>query len=135
MHKSCCAGHIANRDQGHLGLRLGVLAAELAWCVACNSFGADRMARWCWLLSAALAASAISSVATAQADGPVSIEDIPAPARDAILRHVGSGFLMEVVEETSQGEPVYEGRINHAGGELTVVVDAAGNTLEIYRPV
>jgi hypothetical protein len=98
------------------------------------------MARWRWLLWAALAASAISSVATVQAEeeyeneAPVSIDELPAPARDAILRHVGAGRLMEVVQETGQGgEPVYEGRIRHGKRLVTVRVDAAGNTLEIHR--
>jgi hypothetical protein len=98
------------------------------------------MARWRWLLSAALAASAISSVATAQAqeenlnERPVSIDEIPAPARDAILEHVRSGRLMEVVEETGQrGEPVYEGRISQGKRKTMILVDAAGNVLEIHR--
>jgi hypothetical protein len=96
------------------------------------------MARWRWLLSAALAASAISSVATVQAaeentnDGPVSIDEIPAPARDAILRHVGAGTLTGVLEETSQtGEPVYQGRIMHGTRELKIWVDSAGNVVDI----
>lgn len=97
------------------------------------------MARWRWLLSAALAASAISSVATVQAQGgedengrPVSIDEIPAPARDTISEHVGAGILMEVVEETGQnGEPVYEGRIRHGPRRLSIWVDAAGNVLDM----
>jgi hypothetical protein len=98
------------------------------------------MARWRWLLSVALAASPISSAATVQADDqnenerPVDIDAIPAPARDAILEHVRTGWLMDVVEETGQsGEPVYEGRIRHPTHDLTVRVDAAGNVLEIHR--
>jgi hypothetical protein len=100
------------------------------------------MARWRWLLSAALVASAISSVATVQAEEenenvrPVSIDEIPAPARDAILREVGIGILTEVVEVTGQsGEPVYVGRITQGKRKGTVWVDAAGNLLEIHRSV
>ena len=89
------------------------------------------MARWRWLLWAALAASAISSVATVQANGPVDIAEIPAPARDAIMRHVGSGTLMEIDEETWQGEPAYEGHIHNEEGDVTIWVDAAGNILEV----
>ena len=77
------------------------------------------MARWRRLLAAALVASAISSGATVQAQEevesarPVSIDQIPAPARDAILSQVGSGTLSEVLEATGQsGEPMYVGRIN-----------------------
>jgi hypothetical protein len=91
------------------------------------------MATWRWLLSAALAASAVSSVATVQADGPVSIDEISAPARDAILRNVGAGRLMEVFEETWQGQPAYEARILHGSHADTIWVDAAGNVLYIRR--
>ena len=100
------------------------------------------MARWRWLLTAALAASATSSVATVQAEEAnqnersVSIEEIPAPARDAILEHVRTGTLTSVVETTGQrGEPVYEGRISHGTRNLTITVDAAGNVLAIHRGV
>jgi hypothetical protein len=99
------------------------------------------MASWRWLLSAALAASAISSVATVQAEeeneneGPVSTDEIPAPALDAILRHVGGGRLMGIQEETGQrGEPEYVGRISQggrAGRQLIIRVDEAGNVLGI----
>jgi type IV secretory pathway VirJ component len=94
------------------------------------------MARWRWLLAAALTASATSSVATVQAldevenERTVSIDDIPAAARDAILNHVTDGTLMEVVEGTGQGgQPVYEGRINKGARRITIWVDAAGNVL------
>jgi hypothetical protein len=96
------------------------------------------MASWRWLLSAALVASATTSVVTVQAEeeikneGPVSIDEIPAPARDAILRYVGAGTLTGVLEETSQtGEPVYQGRIMHGKRELKIWVDAAGNVVDI----
>jgi hypothetical protein len=89
-----------------------------------------------------LAASAISSVATVEAqeenetERPVSIEDIPAPARDAILSQVGAGIVTEVVEETRPGrEPVYEGHINQGKRKGVVRVDAAGNILEFHRVI
>jgi hypothetical protein len=97
------------------------------------------MARLGWLVQAALAALAISSVATVQAkednekQGPVSIDEIPAPAREAILGRVGAGTLMEVVEKTGQNGPVYKGRINRGPYYLFVTVDAAGNILELIR--
>ncbi len=98
------------------------------------------MARWRRLLAAALVASAISSGATVQAQEeienarPVPIDQIPAPARDAILSQVGSGRLSEVLEATGQrGEPMYVGRINLGTRKGTVWVDAAGNLLAIHR--
>jgi hypothetical protein len=87
-----------------------------------------------------LAASAISSVATVQAaeqsenERPVSIDEIPAPARDAILRHRGAGTLMAVVEDTGQGgEPEYGARIYFGSYKLIIWVDAAGNILGLHR--
>jgi hypothetical protein len=82
-------------------------------------------------LSAALAASAISSVATVQAKGPVDIDQIPAPARATIMSHVGAGVLLEVDEETWQGQPAYEGHIRKEVRDVHIVVDAAGNILEL----
>ena len=100
------------------------------------------MARWSWLLTAALAASGISSVATVQADEesvsvrPVSIDEIPAPARNTILGQVGTGTLTEVDELTGRGGgPVYVGLITQGKRKGTVWVDAAGNLLEIRRTV
>jgi hypothetical protein len=84
-----------------------------------------------WLLSAALAASVISSVATVQAKGPVDIDQIPAPARSTILNHVGGGELLEVDEEPWQGEPAYEGHIRKQAHDVTIWVDAAGNILAL----
>ena len=98
------------------------------------------MARWRWLLSAALAASAISCAAKVQPEAqndngaPVTIDEIPAPARDAILRHVGAGTHMTVHEGTGQGgEPVYGGRIYFGTYKLIIWVDAAGNVLAQRR--
>jgi hypothetical protein len=98
------------------------------------------MARWRRLLAAALVASAISSGGTVQAQEgeienarPVSIDEIPAPARGAILSQVGSGTLSEVLEATQNGQPIYVGRINLGKRKGTVWVDAAGNLLAIHR--
>jgi hypothetical protein len=94
-----------------------------------------------------LAASAVSCVATVQAEDDaaqeenenarvVSIDEIPAPARDAILSQVSTGTLMQVVEETVPGgKRVYEGRISQGKRKGIVRVDAAGNLLEIHRVV
>ncbi len=94
------------------------------------------MPSWRWVLSIALAASAASSVATVQAqeqDGgarPVSIEEIPAPAREAILREAGGGTVREVHQETWQrGEPVYEGHIVQGTRSVIIWVDGAGHVL------
>jgi hypothetical protein len=98
------------------------------------------MARWHWLLSAALAAAAVSSGATVQAadddttERPVTLDEIPAPARDAIQRHVGTGTLLRVVEETGPGgETEYGGRIYFGSYKLIIWVDAEGNILGLHR--
>ncbi len=94
------------------------------------------MAKWHWLLSAALAA--MSSVATVQAQEEdeharaVDVDEIPAPARDAIREHVGDGYLLEVVEKWQNGELVYAGRIRRPHSDhVTVTVDAAGHILDV----
>jgi hypothetical protein len=93
------------------------------------------MARWRWLLAAALAASAISCVARVQAEkedqseGPIPIDEVPAPARDAILTHAGGGQVMEVHRETWAGQPMYEGHIRQGKREGIVWVDAEGHVL------
>jgi hypothetical protein len=82
-----------------------------------------------------LAASAISGVVTVQAEeelkdeGPVPIDEIPAPAREAILREASGGTLMMVHQETWTGEPVYEGHIRQGPRDVIIWVDAAGNIL------
>ena len=95
------------------------------------------MAKWHWLLSAAL--TAMSSVATVQAQEEdehartVDLDEIPAPARGAIREHVRNGILEEVWERWQNGEPVYAGRIRRTGGSIVVTVDAAGDVLDLRR--
>ena len=95
------------------------------------------LARWRWLLAAALAASASSGVATVQAQEvnennlePVSIDEIPGPARDEIMRQVGVGYLMRVEKGTWRGEPAYGGRIRSGSRTVTIWVDAEGNIIQ-----
>jgi hypothetical protein len=94
------------------------------------------MAKWHWLLSAALVAT--SSVTTVQAQDEdhharaVDVDQIPAPARRAIRQHIGVGRLMEVVKKWQNGRPVYAGHISHPhGSHLTVTVDAEGHVLDL----
>jgi hypothetical protein len=98
------------------------------------------MAGWRRFLWAALAASAISCVATVQpeeenqSERTVHIDEIPAPAHEAIRRDIGAGRLMQVHEEAGQnGEPVYRARISHGATILIIRVDAAGNVISRRR--
>jgi hypothetical protein len=100
------------------------------------------MAKWHWLLSAALVA--MSSASTVQAQDqedengrPIHIDEIPIPAQDAIRQHVRNGRLMQVMEETGlDGEPLYEGHIWEAHGRrLTITVDAGGNIVELHHTI
>jgi hypothetical protein len=97
------------------------------------------MARWRWLLSAALAASAISCVASVPTDEEneseehVSIREIPAAARNAIQRRVGSGTLMSVVETSQRGQLVYKATIRNGPHRITVWVDGAGNLVNMQH--
>lgn len=93
------------------------------------------MARWGWLLSAALVASAMSSVATVQADdekadeGPVPIDQIPAPAREAIQREADGGTITMVHKENWAGKPMYEGHFRKGKQDGIIWVDAEGHVL------
>jgi hypothetical protein len=91
--------------------------------------------RWRWLLSAALAASTISNIATVQADEesrndePVPIDEIPAPAREALLTGAGGGEILEVVQGTRHGQWMYEASVRQGKRVVTIDVDAAGHLL------
>jgi hypothetical protein len=82
-----------------------------------------------------LAASAISSVATVQAEEEcveargVTLDEIPAPARDAILTAASGGTLTQVHEECWAGKPMYEGHIRKGRSDSIIWVDAEGNIL------
>jgi uncharacterized membrane protein YkoI len=94
------------------------------------------MKRWTWLLPAALAVTAVPFAATAQADEknehetPTSLDKIPAPARDALVREAGGAQIIDVVQETENGKTVYEAHVKKGNDVLGIEVDASGKVLK-----
>jgi hypothetical protein len=97
------------------------------------------MAKWSWFLIAVLAGSAVSAITTVQAaeeaeekenEQPVSLDQIPAPAREALLREAAGDPIVNVVQETEQGQTVYEAHVRRGGGIIGISVNAKGDVLE-----
>lgn len=80
------------------------------------------------LLIAAMAAPTIPGVASAneEHEKTVKLEDIPAPARDRLLKEAKGAPFLRVEEEQKHGKTVYEGVIKQGKEEVGIVVDAKG---------
>lgn len=97
------------------------------------------MNRWGLLLSASLVAAALPLVNVASADQKneeheknektVSIDAIPAPARDALRREAKGAQILKVEQETENGKTVYEGHVKQGNDIVGIEVDGAGNVL------
>jgi uncharacterized membrane protein YkoI len=93
-----------------------------------------------WFLAAALAtAGTVATTSTVQAneeneenenETPVSMDKIPKPARDALLREAGGAPISDVVQETENGKTVYEAHVRSGNQVLGIEVDAKGNVLK-----
>ncbi len=96
------------------------------------------MKRWMWLFTAALTASAAAPIAaTAQADEkdeketPTSLDKIPAPARDGMLREAAGAPILGVVQETREGKAIYEAHVRKGNDIVGIEVDPSGKLLRI----
>lgn len=87
------------------------------------------------LLIAALAAPAASLAGTASAgeskekEKTVKLEDIPAPARQEILKEANGAPVLRVEVEHEKSRTVYEGVIKQGKEEVGIVVDAKGKLI------
>jgi uncharacterized membrane protein YkoI len=59
----------------------------------------------------------------------VKLEDIPAPARETLLREAKGAKLERVEKEKEKGKTVYEGIVKQGNEEIGIVVDAHGTLL------
>jgi hypothetical protein len=59
----------------------------------------------------------------------VKLEDIPAPARETILREAKGAPVLKVEVEKEKGKTVYEGVIRQGKEEIGIVVDAKGTLI------
>jgi uncharacterized membrane protein YkoI len=95
------------------------------------------MKRWMWLLATALATTvAIPMASTVQADEknenetPTSMDKIPAAARDGLLREAGGASIVDVVQETENGQTVYEAHVRKGNDVIGIEVDASGKLVK-----
>jgi hypothetical protein len=86
------------------------------------------------LLIAALAAPTFSAATSAFADEEnehvVSLSDIPAPAREGLLREAKGAPITKVEEAQKGGQKLYEGHVKQNDEEIGIVVDASGNLVD-----
>jgi uncharacterized membrane protein YkoI len=89
------------------------------------------------LLAVALTAGALPVWTTsAQADEknenhtPTSLDKIPAPARDALVREAAGSPMVDVVTESEGGQTVYEAHVKKGNDVIGIMVDAKGNVLK-----
>jgi hypothetical protein len=91
---------------------------------------------WNWLLAAALATTAAVPLGTAQADEknehetPTSLDKIPAPARESLLREAGGSPIVKVMQEMESGRTVYEAHVRKGKDLLGIEVDESGKVLK-----
>lgn len=83
------------------------------------------------LLIAALVAPAVPLAGTASAEEGkekvVKLDDIPAPARQTLVKMAKGAPILRVEVEHEKGKTVYEGVIKEGKDEVGIVVDAKGN--------
>jgi uncharacterized membrane protein YkoI len=59
----------------------------------------------------------------------VKLDDIPAPARQTILREAKGAPVLKVEIEQEKGRTVYEGVVRQGKDEIGIVVDAKGTLI------
>src|SRR5437016_6269576 len=92
-----------------------------------------------WIIAALFALALIATptfVARARADEKkeqhgkkVKIADIPAAARDAIIKESGNPKIKNVTEVTEDGKTCYEAKYKKEGKKMEVKVDGDGKVL------
>lgn len=105
--------------------------------------------RWSWVLALGLGLGAVPLAMTAHAAGEegargggpeqqqkpqqekVSIEDVPEPARAAIMREAKDGKIDEIQLHTREGQSVYDVKIEPRGGgpQLEIQVSPSGEVV------
>lgn len=92
------------------------------------------MNRWGLMLGACLLATTLPLVSGAASadekneknEKTVSLDSIPAPARDALLREAAGAPILKVEEETKNGQKVYEAHVKQGNDIVSIHVDPAG---------
>jgi uncharacterized membrane protein YkoI len=87
---------------------------------------------WTAILAAAIGlGTVVPSVAHADGENErvVSMDQIPAPARAALLREAKGTPIQRVEVETENGKTVYEGVVKQGDQKMGITVDEQGNVL------
>jgi uncharacterized membrane protein YkoI len=95
------------------------------------------MKQWIWLVAAALAttgavattSTALANQGTEENETPVSLDKIPKAAADALTREAGGAPITDVVQETKNGQTVYEAHVRKGTEVVGIEVDANGKVL------
>jgi hypothetical protein len=86
-----------------------------------------------WILIAALAGPTLtvttSAFANEEHERTVKLSDIPAPARQGLLREAKGAPILKVEEEYEGDQMTYEAHVKEKGGEIGIVVDRGGNLI------
>src|SRR5438132_1193351 len=95
------------------------------------------MRPWNLVLALGLATASIPVTTTwVQADEKsekekvVKLEDIPAPARQTLIREAGGSPILKVEEEKDNGRVLYEAHVRKGDDILGIRVDAAGKLID-----
>src|SRR3954469_16659688 len=87
-------------------------------------------AAWAVLFAVMTAGATMPSVAQADEDEKVvSLDQIPAPARQSLIREAKGAPIQRVEVEKAKGKTVYEGVIKQGDDMIGITVDAQGNVL------
>jgi len=87
-------------------------------------------AAWAILLAAITVGATVPSIAQAdEKEKIVSLDQIPAPARQSLLREAKGAAIQRVEVESEKGKTVYEGVIKQGDDMIGIVVDAQGTVL------
>jgi hypothetical protein len=102
--------------------------AELVQLLLVDCPGGDHMKKWTLIAALALASAPLASPAFAgdKDEKVVSIKDLPAPARKAILREANGAPILKVEMENEKGRTLYEAHVKKGKDEIGIVVDANG---------
>ena len=72
------------------------------------------------------AATATTTWAKEKEEKTAKLSEIPAPARDGLLREAKGAPILRVEVEKEHGRTVYEGVVKQGDQEIGIVVDAKG---------
>lgn len=91
-----------------------------------------------WIFPVALAVASVPLASTAvhadekdeKHEKVIKLEDVPAPARQTMLREAGGSPILKVEQETEKGKLVYEAHVKKGESVIGIVVDASGKLLD-----